>query len=294
MKFLLYAILILQPSVALAINYASVRITGPASKELELDASYPYFVDLLTLVLNKSAPANEQRKVVHQDYFVPDRQLKHLETANGIDLLWGGTSIEREHRFRAIRIPLLRGLLGYRVSLIHKDNIALFDSITRREELLKLHPCQGAGWPDTEILINAGFHVVQNSYFQGMFKQLNIKRCDLFPRGIFEASSEYSASRKEFPNLYLYKTLIIHYPFPMYFFVQKENTELASIIQKGFEKAIDDGSYENLLKTHKVTAHLFPIERWSNVRLIELHNPLLPKDTNTKDIRYWIQHPTPH
>ena len=49
-----------------------------------------------------------------------------------------GTNQLREKKYLPIRIPIQRGLLGYRVFLIHKDNVALFKSISEPNSLKKL------------------------------------------------------------------------------------------------------------------------------------------------------------
>ena len=45
------------------------------------------------------------------------RAARELELGN-IDFIWTGTSAEYEQRFRAVRIPVLRGLDGYRICVI--------------------------------------------------------------------------------------------------------------------------------------------------------------------------------
>lgn len=286
MKFTaLFVFLALQSHMLFANHYPEVKVTGIRSPEI--NASFSYYIQLLELVLNKTAPKGIQRRAVSQDPMVPSREVKQLELGK-LDVVWGGTSIERENKLQAIRIPLLRGLLGYRVSLIHKDSLAQFDKITQLEELLKFHPCQAADWPDTKILKHAGFDVIENTGYIGLFKQLNAKRCDLFPRAIYEADSEFELVKKQMPDLRLYQKLIIQYPFPMYFFVQKGNDKLEKILTDGLEKAIDDGSFDHLLKTHEVTAHLFPLEKWKDARYIKLDNPVLPKGTDTRNPRYWM------
>ncbi len=264
-----------------------VRIQAP---QAEVDASHTYFVGLIKLALSKvTAPQN--RKTVKFSLNMPQaRALKELELGHRIDVYWAGTSIEREERLRAIRIPLLKGLLGYRVALVHKDIHLALSSVETAKALLQYRPCQGELWPDTSILEAGGFTVLKSPRYEPMFKQVNLRRCDFFPRGVHEAGAEYKAAKKIYPNIRLNKDVIIHYPFPMYFFVNKSNRQLAELIRKGLEKAIDDGSFAQHMHTSEVTKGLFPVESWINVRFLELPNPLLPADTDTKNPRYWIQH----
>ncbi len=265
------------------------KITVPGAGSADLDASNGYALGLLKLAVSKSSPHNQAPKIVYGPNMTQARALKQIELGKTIDIFWAGTSIEREQQLKAIRIPLLKGLLGYRVSLVHKDFISGFDGINSKQDFTRFSPCQGSDWPDTDILASGGFNVVRNPDYKMMFKQVSIKRCHFLPLGVYEADAEYTANKNLYPNIRLYKDIIIRYPFPMYFFVNKDNTTLASLIKNGLEKAIDDGSFDDYMKKSEVTKHLFPIKNWINARYINLSNPLLPKDTDTSNPRYWVQ-----
>ena len=114
---------------------------------------------------------------------------------------------------------------------------------------------------------------------------------DFLPLSVSEINAEYKDNRREHANLRLYNRFIFYYPFPMYFFVNKENKELAKRIEQGLEKAIDSGEFDRYMQESKVTRHLFPIDNWIHVQYIAMKNPLLPKETDTENPRYWIQLP---
>lgn len=48
---------------------------------------------------------------------------------NAIDLLRTSADAEAEHGLSMVRIPINRGLIGYRVFIIRKDRQADFDSV---------------------------------------------------------------------------------------------------------------------------------------------------------------------
>ena len=58
-----------------------------------------------------------------------------------------------------IRIPLFKGLFGYRVLLIRKQEQARFDQINTQQDLAKFLGGQGTHWPDTLILQANGLRV---------------------------------------------------------------------------------------------------------------------------------------
>ena len=261
------------------------------AKQSEFDSSHDYFIGLLKLALNKQTLLSGWTLSVQTDPMTQERALHQLKLNPSYAVYWAGTSRQREKNLQAIRIPLTKGLLGFRVSLAHKDNVEKLNLALSKEQFLKLVPCQAAQWPDTDILLKAGFNVVSSPVYEGLFKQLNTQRCDFFPRGVAEAESEYLARKESYPRVRLYKDTIIHYPFPMYFFVSQDKKRLAEALEQGLEKAIDDGSFDQFMRQHETTRHLFPLNNWLNARYLMLDNPTLPDDTVTTDERYWIQPP---
>ena len=177
---------------------------------------------------------------------------------------------------------------SFRVFTINKKVIKKLEGIKSLAELSQLRLCQGTHWPDTDIMLASGLDVMPNPVYENMFRQVYSGRCDAFPRGINEAQSEVSARDKIMPDLTVYKDLILYYPFPMYFFTKKHNTALLHDLESGLEIALDDGSFDEYMKSHPSTKHLFPIQKWINTKTIKIPNPFLSPTTNSNDSRYWI------
>jgi ABC-type amino acid transport substrate-binding protein len=204
----------------------------------------------------------------------------------GVSIYQTGTTIEREKQLTPIRIPLLKGTLGYRISLIHKDNIEKFDKIKSVSDLSEFTACQGTHWPDSDILEKAGLPVIRNPNYENMFSQLKNKRCDYFPRAIIEAYSEENARAD--PDIVVYDKLIISYPFPMYFFTSPHQKQLATDVEKGLSLAIKDGSFDTFFKNNTITKSLYPLSKWDHSRIIKLQNPLLPAKTPINNSSLWL------
>lgn len=259
-----------------------IKIIPPQS---QFDASHSYFHSLLEMIFKAE---KSDTKIEHSYKMEQGRALVQLKLNTGIDLYWAGTSIQREKEFNTIKIPLLKGLLGYRILVINKKNKKLFESINTIEDLKKLKACQGKDWPDTFILENSNFNVIRNSNYEAMFLQVLKGRCDYFPRGIHEGYSEVKVREEKYEELMIFDKLIVYYPFPMYFFVSKENSKLARQLENGLNKIIDNGDFETHLKKHIVTQHLFPLDKWSNSKIFTISNPLLSKSTDFLNERLWV------
>lgn len=259
-----------------------IKIRGPQS---EYDASHSYYKGLIELAFSKM---NKDVTLTYSPYMVQGRALAELKDNRLLDIYWAGSDALRDKELGVVDIPLLKGLLGYRLMLSHKDNYKKLNKIDTLKDLKQLSMCQGSHWPDTDILLAAGLNVVPNPIYENMFTQVNYKRCDVFPRGVSEVYSEFNARKKLMPNLILFKKLAIYYPFPMYFYTSPHNTKLRDFLTQGLERAIDDGSYDQYIKNHPTTKHLFPLSKWKKLKIININNPFLSTTIDTKNNRYWV------
>jgi len=263
-----------------------VRILGSRGT---IDPVYDYFVELTKLVLSKNPRLYPKSKLafIGSKAVTQGRSLVLLDH-DYVDIILSGTNAERESRYLPVRIPLFRGLLGYRVLLIRQEDKDKFLQIKRPSQLKKLNACQGAHWPDSDILESNGYLVSRVVHFNAMFEMLAKKRCDYFPRAIFEGNSEQRAIAHHFSNIMLMDELILHYDFPFYYFVEKSNAALAERLESGLMTALADGSWMALMKSHKVSKHLFPLKQWKDKRYFELSNTVLGSELPLKNKQLWL------
>lgn len=271
--------------------YAEPQITKitTIAPQSPTDASHFYFTDLLKLVL-KDTEAEFGPFELHdfKDPMSPARALEELESGKVIQVYWTGTNIEREKKLIAVKIPLAKGLLGYRVPVIRREDLERWKQIDTLAELQQMRACQVSNWPDSDILEAAKIPVERVSVFKRIYSMLAGKRCDFSPRGINEVFAEVNSIQTEFPDLIAFPDLIIYYPFPLYFFVAPNHPEIAMRLEKGLTHLISTGEFEKFLFNHPVTAQIFPLTKWKNSRLILIKNPLLPKTAEPTNQKLWV------
>lgn len=283
-KFVFICIIFITFSISAKDNV--IRILGPQSSE---DVTQDYYAQLLIMALKKGSDKSFELELMNAKKITQDRTL-HLLANKYLDVYWTGASFAREKKFYAIKIPLVKGLLGYRVSIIRDKDLADFKTLSQDEFKHKIG-CQGARWPDTDILKFNGFTVDAVVQYELMFGMVSKSRCDYFPRAIFEGYGELIEAQKKFNNLIMFDDVLLYYPQPIYFFVNKDNEELGLIIKRGLEILIDNGEFERLMKNHPSTSKAFPLERWKKKKVFHLENPLLSEDTNIHNSRYWVTPP---
>lgn len=242
-----------------------------------------YAKGLLKLALSKipekyewdeSTPTNTEARIIQ------------MVDENQLDICWYATTNEFEERMRPIRIPMFKGLLGYRVMMIKKGTQSKFDGIRTLEDLRRVSLASGRFWADTDVLLANGLNVVKVLKYDGMFFMLDGNRFDAFPRGAHEPWAEMA----RYPNLELEveKNLLLVYPNPFYFFVNKSNAELAKNVEKGLRIAMEDGSFDEYFLNDPAVKDVLAKANLKERTIIQLKNPTLPKLTPLDDKSLWF------
>lgn len=250
------------------------------------NSTYLYYVDLLHLVLDVTAADYGPAKVIILESSLSQSRGFSMLKNKQLDVYWAGTSIERERDYLAITIPLDGGLLGDRVPVISRDRVSEFAAITSAEQLQKMVACQGSQWPDSDILEFNGYRVERVISFKLMYAMLLQQRCDYFPRGINEAYAEVSVVGDE--SLVVYDPIMLRYPLPMYFFVNKQNHLLAQRLTDGLLALLANGKLVEFIRHHATTAPAFPLSRYQHSQIFTLENPTLPYGYANRAYIHWI------
>ena len=264
---------------------AADRLIYPAPEYAE-DTRYSDLIEILSVVIERTTPGfgpatMDPAKAVMNEA----RYLNELRDGTGVTIVWSSTSIDKERALLPVRIPLRKGLLGYRVALVARDSLPRVAQARTLEDLRKLTIGQGIGWGDVDLYNANGLKVITANY-ENLFGMLDAGRFDLFPRGISEAFAEQAARSRQFPDLVIEPTLLIHYPWPYYFFFNKTNTALASRVEAGLRMMIRDGSFDALFRKYN--------DAWikradlAHRHVIQVTNPLLPPETPLDDPTLWF------
>jgi hypothetical protein len=248
------------------------------------DPNADYAIKLLKLGLSH-VDTRYRIDINHED-FSQARINEEVRTGGILDLLWTTGDTESEAILRPIRIPIFKGLLGYRIFIINKDDQPKFDRITTLDELRKLTLGQGRTWADTRILEANGFNVVKTSKYDGLFYMVEGGRFDAFPRGVHEPFGELA--KRPTMDLAIEKKLMIAYKMPFYFFVSKDNEKLANDIETGLNRALADGSFDKFFMNAPSIKDVIEKADMKNRRVFYLDNPTLTKETPLDRAELWF------
>ena len=246
---------------------------------------YEYRWKLLELALAHAQNAGESIRLVPYGEDVTQNRGMELLQSGAIDVIALGTNVEREAMMRPIKIDILRGIVGFRIFVIRaadQERIERLDELSLKKQLTFGLNSQ---WADLPIMRANGFTVETSTSYENLFVMLAGGRFDAFPRGLNEAERELEERRQSYPQLAIEQTKALFFPYPVYFWVSKENTLLEKRIERGLKLSLADGSFRKLFETyHAAEIAMLASEKRQVIRMA---NPILPAETPEPDTRWW-------
>ncbi|BDX05327.1 substrate-binding periplasmic protein [Planctobacterium marinum] len=248
--------------------------------EAGIDKRQDFAIDLLQAILTKMP-----RKYQLQESLFPAQQDRALLLLNDkkLDIVWTGTSDHREKHYRAVRIPIQKGLLGWRLLLVNEDQKNLLRDVHTIEQLKLFSVGLGGGWPDVALFSDNGFVVHTTTSYEALFKMLQKRRFDLFPRSVLEVWSELESYKSM--GIAVESNVALHYPYANFYFVHRDDKQLAQDIAQGFNQLIDSGEYERMFQ--KSYQHILDRAQLSERKILSLKNGFFRKPDD-KEKKYYF------
>jgi hypothetical protein len=238
--------------------------------DAKVDPNEVYVRELLQQIILHSA--RPYKIAFTQGRMLQGRSIYEMTKRNGkVDILWSMTTDKREKELIPIRIPIDKGLIGWRIALVNNSKKNIFTEVNGLEQLRAYAAGQEFDWPDVDILRANQLKVFTSNAYDPLFAMLEAGRFDYFPRSIFEIWSDIENHRQY--QILADQNIILYYPSACYFFVTPRRPELAEDLRRGFEKIIANGVFERLFQKHNQGS----IDR-ANIKqrtVIHLKNPLL-------------------
>ncbi|MDF3193642.1 hypothetical protein [Pseudomonas sp. 1928-m] len=197
-----------------------------------------------------------------------------------------------EESLRPVKIPVDKGLLGYRVFLIQAEDQPRFAGVQSLAQLRQLRFGQQREWSDVAVYQAAGLPVVTGTSYEGLFHMLMLRRFDAFGRGVSEVSGELTHWRKKYPQMAIERELLLYYPLPVYFWFARtdEGRWRAQRVEEGMHALIADGTLDRLFtEEYAATIEQLGLDRRRTLRIA---NPHLSSNHPFDKPAYWFT-PTP-
>lgn len=250
------------------------------------DKRYEYPHTLLQKILDETEKDYEHSEVAHSAAVMSrDRMLLSLVGGDLLHVVAEAPKKEWLEKLLVVRIPIRKGIQGYRLFFVNKDDQAGLARISSLQEFMKYPTGSGVGWSTAKIMSDAGFEVVTGNNYDGLFDMLEKKRFLTLGRGVNEIRSEFATQMQRHPNLAIESTLAVHIPLPTYFFVSPKKPLLAKRIEEGLWKLIETGKFEEyFLSYHK---NMIEETRLKERKVFSIPNPNLSDLDPLQDQRLW-------
>lgn len=246
-----------------------------------------YARKVLKLALDRSGRPHAVETVRTEATLPRLMRLLESDPDAAITVHWAATEPDFEERLLAVRIPIDRGLVGYRVLLIRRDDAGRFADVRSLDDLKAFTLGQGFGWSHVDILRGAGLRVEEIPDFDGLFRMVAAGNLDAVPRGATDIGREVAERAASEPGLAVEPRLALVYDHAaIFFFVNRRNLALYQAIKDGLDRAYADGSFMTLFENHPDIRAGLALAAQDRV-LLKIPNPALTPATAALDARYF-------
>lgn len=274
--------------------YATDDVASPwrfvhNAPETEGDQRYAYHWRVLRAALEVTRSKYGDYRLEPGPPMSEKLQVVEMQRAHGgLNTLVLDATQTLEQALLPVKIPVDKGLLGYRVFLIQAEDQPRFADVRSLEQLRQLRFGQQREWSDVAVYQAAGLPVVTGSSYEGLFHMLMLRRFDAFGRGVSEVGGELAHWRKQYPQMAIESELLLYYPLPVYFWFARtdEGRLRAQRVEEGMLALIADGTLDRLFtEEYATTIQQLGLD---SRRTLRIANPHLSSNHPFDNAAYWF------
>jgi len=242
-----------------------------------------YQYALLRSALERSVPAYGEYRLarIHRAYTTRRSQVevnlgRNINTLAGPWLKGELESRPPEQANLPVYIPILANLLGHRRLIIRREDQAIFQQLKTESQLRQLTLGQGFQWLDMDVYKHNGYPARDTAMIPDYLIPMLLQgRFDYIPMSVIEIDDLIGAAvDADAARVMEAANITVYYPFPVIFYVNRNQPALAERLQYGLAKLANDGRLNRLLKAH-FSAAIAKLEQPEN-RLFTIENPYAP------------------
>lgn len=252
-----------------------------------------YIGNILELALTE-ADGHHTVELIDRVILAQNRALRSLTDEKArYDVHYSGYDPDREQELTMVPFPITLGMLGHRLLAVREEDQNLFAGVQTLDGLRKVAILgSGIDWPDTTVLKSAGLTVATASD-NNLWPMLARGRFNAYPRGINEIIPEIEShgSGQHDTGLIIDPHIMLVYRYDHFFFLARDNTHKAAIIEQGMKRALANGKLHHLLDSEPQLHTIMEELRTHPRRIIRLENPNLSDRVRALPPTYWRTYP---
>lgn len=177
-----------------------------------------------------------------------DRSVKELLEGERINTVV--STLHEKYYGSAISIPfpIRRGILSYRVALVHRENKRMFHTLNKADDLNKYTIGVFKELSTWSMMRELGYPLVTSASHQSMFTMLEHRRFDYAFRSVHEVFDELARLQTTAPNVIVEPSRVFHLFLPTVVFVSPNTPKLAERIERGLVEIYKNGKFFTLFE----------------------------------------------
>ncbi len=181
---------------------------------------------------------------------IRDRLVHALEKGEKINVYISPLKAEFVGKVHIVPIPIRRGILNYRLALIHKDDLRLFAKINTPAKFRELSVGMYTNSATLSLLEAKGYDIVEAPTHESMFPMLVRKRFQYAVRGVHEVFYELANRKAEYPELVIEPTIAINIPMPTVVYVSLKYPRLVERLDSGLRAMALNGVLKDIFNRY--------------------------------------------
>ncbi|BDA61230.1 transporter substrate-binding domain-containing protein [Shewanella xiamenensis] len=237
------------------------------------DHRYQYTYDLLTLIIEATNNDFGVGTIQISDVVMSrNRIFRGLLEGKTVNIIAEASNSQWDEQLIPIKIPIRKGIQGFRVFIIKKQNLPIMANINTLAQLIALDTGSGSQWSSKAAMQNAGFNVIESIQYDNLFNMLSMGRFITFGRGVNEAFQEVEQFKQQYPDLVVDDNILLHIPLATYYYVAPNQPRLATRIQEGLKRIIANGKFDELF--YRRHCEFLLKSNINHRRVFKINNPL--------------------
>ncbi|KJY86954.1 hypothetical protein TW84_18375 [Vibrio neptunius] len=232
-----------------------------------------YEWELINLVLSKR---HEDKGLVNDQTDYPNAEDEGRVLERGVSALItvAGNRKFEGRSFIEVKKPLCFGLLGRRLLVVKSNRLTEFARLNEGA-LKQMKLGVPSTWVDAELFRANSYHVIEQGSLRQMLGWIKEEKVDYVTLGVSEAQDVLNDFPEFTQDLAIEPTLQLNYPFPLVFYVNKQQPTLADMLSEGLERIRQTGELEALYQRY--FGKVIEQSNLQNRTQIQLNNPFLPE-----------------
>lgn len=213
--------------------------------------------------------------------------LKQALTEGEVTLMWQATSNQLEEDFHAIKIPIYKGLDGYQIVFMNKDQHQHLGRYLTPTKLKKYTFGQLRGSESASTLVSNGLKIHTSNKVTNLVHMLEGGRFDMLPVSLLSFDTyRNTIEQAGFKNDILAYPVALAYKQPVYYFTN--DAKLARHIERGLKVLIDSGEFDAYFYQQRFVQKAMTALNDDDLNIVQLQNKGLPKDAPIAQSHFWV------